>query len=183
MVSIRAAPARARRRDVGSLRGDQFHGFQSAPRPRGRGDAIGQCGCCGFMCFNPRRARAGAATQTVLTRVITEDVSIRAAPARARRHPLTGGPFTPGPVSIRAAPARARRRTVDEVGNRAADVSIRAAPARARRRTPFHDGAQIARVSIRAAPARARRRSAPLVTDILKDVSIRAAPARARRLA
>ena len=107
-VSIRAAPARARR--LVSIRSvAPFCEFQSAPRPRGRGDFVRLAGSARSVGFNPRRARAGAATRHAARRRERHLVSIRAAPARARRHAGGNRLAITNAVSIRAAPARARR--------------------------------------------------------------------------
>ena len=136
LVSIRASPVRARRQDIlrqlyglarrfnprlarageatSDLEGLGYaFGFQSAPRPCGRGDGMTWIAC-----------------------IWTATVSIRASPVRARRHDARTV-HSPSPVvSIRASPVRARRPNRVENIIRPGMVSIRASPVRARRRHP-----------------------------------------------
>src|SRR5438128_1469252 len=83
-VSIRASPSRARRPDSKESFGVYFE-FQSAPRPRGRGDRNLCAANSNCICFNPRLALAGEATNLQRLMLVVVWVSIRASPSRARR--------------------------------------------------------------------------------------------------
>ena len=61
-VSIRAPPTWAGRR-CAAIRASLVAQFQSAPRPRGRGDARTRAKRPSLLCFNPRPAHVGGATQ------------------------------------------------------------------------------------------------------------------------
>ena len=83
-VSIRAPPARAGR--LASNTGTALTVmFQSAPRPRGRGDVGQEASEEGEISFNPRPARAGGAPHRAVRLNRGGGVSIRAPPARAGR--------------------------------------------------------------------------------------------------
>jgi hypothetical protein len=179
--------------------------FQSAPRPRGRGDAIVPICEPRPSSFNPRPAHAGGATGNAGHAGDCTGVSIRDPPTRAGRQTLGGKNTATCQVSIRAPPTRAGRRARAREQRPNVSVSIRAPPTRAGRPTrvfiwvlligcfnprPAHAGGATERlapthpcagVSIRAPPTRAGR---PVVARVHRQrgqVSIRAPPTRAGR--
>ena len=179
--------------------------FQSAPRPRGRGDAARTLRSTGPESFNPRPARAGGATVVLAAMGFGLRVSIRAPPARAGRRwklrdslkaqkfqsaPRPRGRGDPGasglitmPGPFQSAPRPRGRGDMPADGSAAkACQRFNPRPARAGGATQATTQQQVGgEVSIRAPPARAGRHNHILYTLDNVFVSIRAPPARAGR--
>ena len=124
--------------------------FQSAPRPRGRGDLFRRVFLVSLRRFNPRPARAGGAT---FSPHVSRPSVFRFNPRPAR----AGGATDPredtavaGVVSIRAPPARAGRPRQEMLAALAVQVSIRAPPARAGR--PIGPASMLSEVVFQSAP-------------------------------
>ena len=110
--------------------------FQSAPRPRGRGDPVVQAQIEPGRCFNPRPAHAGGATSGQRLGPADAAVSIRAPPTRAGRPVRASLLARRRLVSIRAPPTRAGRHGKLDRNRHDGAVSIRAPPTRAGRHEP-----------------------------------------------
>ena len=138
--------------------------FQSAPRPRGRGDKAVTAEGVFTTSFNPRPARAGGATRRRTSRR-RAGACFNPRPARAGGATrLTGPGQQHGDVSIRAPPARAGR--LELLRETQLDIVFQSAP-RPRGRGDFPEQFQIQTegVSIRAPPARAGRLRPGLPTE------------------
>ncbi len=132
VVSIRAPPTRAGRRGP-VVDGDRQPAFQSAPRPRGRGDFVSTSVVPSHASFNPRPAHAGGATYTTST-CVEVLLSFQSAPrprGRGDKRGLTSHPhsrgFNPRPAHAGGATSAAAKLYRDM------KVSIRAPPTRAGR--------------------------------------------------